>query len=126
MFLKISTKFDYPALILIFIYSRSKVGLSWQLSGKESACQYRRHGFDPWFRKMPHASEQLSLSTPTTEPVPWSPGTATTEAQAPGSPCSSAREAAAMRSPCTELESSSRSPQLEKSPYRVKTQHSQQ
>ena len=22
-------------------------------SGKESACQYRRHGFDPWVRKMP-------------------------------------------------------------------------
>ena len=23
------------------------------LSGKESACQYRRCGFDPWFRKIP-------------------------------------------------------------------------
>ena len=24
--------------------------------GKESACQYRRHGFDPWSGKIPHAS----------------------------------------------------------------------
>ena len=25
----------------------------WCLSGKESACQCRRHGFDPWVRKIP-------------------------------------------------------------------------
>ena len=35
------------------------------LSGKESACQCRRHGFDPWSGKIPHAPEQLS-SCPTT------------------------------------------------------------
>ena len=35
--------------------------LSWWLSGKESACQCRRHGFDPWSRKTAHASEKLSL-----------------------------------------------------------------
>ena len=34
-------------------------GLLWWHSRWESACQCRRHGFDPWFRK-PHASEQLS------------------------------------------------------------------
>ena len=28
-------------------------GLPWWLSGKESACQCRRHGFDPWVGKMP-------------------------------------------------------------------------
>ena len=28
-------------------------GLSWWLSGKESACQCRRHRFDPWVGKMP-------------------------------------------------------------------------
>ena len=101
LFLKISTKFDCPALILIFTYSRSKVGLSWQLSGKESACQYRRHGFDPC--SMPHASEQLSPSTTTAEPVPCSPRTATAEAQAPCILCSSAREAAVMGSLCTTI-----------------------
>ena len=25
----------------------------WRLSGKESACQCRRPGFDPWVRKIP-------------------------------------------------------------------------
>ena len=31
----------------------SLYGLPWWLSGKESACQCRRHGFDPWVRKIP-------------------------------------------------------------------------
>ena len=29
------------------------MGLLWWLSGKESACQCRRHGFNPWIRKIP-------------------------------------------------------------------------
>ena len=29
------------------------LGLPWWLSGKESACQCRRHVFNPWVRKMP-------------------------------------------------------------------------
>ena len=29
------------------------LGLSWWLSDKESSCQYRRCGFNPWVRKMP-------------------------------------------------------------------------
>ena len=33
---------------------------SW-LSGKESACRCRRHGFDPWFWKIPRAAKQLGL-----------------------------------------------------------------
>ena len=32
---------------MIFPCKRMKLGLLWQLSGKESACQWRRHGFDP-------------------------------------------------------------------------------
>ena len=35
----------------------------------ESTCQCRSHRFDPWSRKIPHASEQLSLCTTTAEPV---------------------------------------------------------
>ena len=27
--------------------------LTWWLSGKESACQGQRYGFDPWVRKIP-------------------------------------------------------------------------
>ena len=28
-------------------------GLPWWLNSKESACQCRRQGFDPWIRKFP-------------------------------------------------------------------------
>ena len=35
-------------------------GLPWWLSGKESTCQSRRHGFDPCSGKIPHATGQLS------------------------------------------------------------------
>ena len=54
-------------------------GLPWWLRGEESACQCRRHGFDPWFRKILHTVEQLSLRATTTEPVLYTPGAATTE-----------------------------------------------
>ena len=43
-------------------------GLPWWLSGEESTCQCRRHRFDPWSGKIPHAMEQLSPCT-TIEPV---------------------------------------------------------
>jgi len=46
-----------------------KMGLPWWLSGKESACQCRRCGFDPCSGKIPHALEQLSPRTTTAEPV---------------------------------------------------------
>ena len=42
-------------------------------SGLESACQCRGHGFDTWSGKIPHAAEQLSPCTTTTEPALWSP-----------------------------------------------------
>ena len=32
---------------------RTALGLPWWLSSKEPPCQCRRHGFDPWVRKMP-------------------------------------------------------------------------
>jgi len=34
---------------------------------KESVCQCRGQGFDPWSRKIPRAARQLSLCTTTTE-----------------------------------------------------------
>ena len=54
-------------------------GLPTWLSGKESTCQCRRHGFDPWSGKIPCTAKQLNLHTPTTEPVLSSPGAALTE-----------------------------------------------
>ena len=63
-------------------------GLPWWLSGKESACQCRKHRFDPWSRKIPHASEQL-----------WEPQLL--KPVHPRELCSATREATAMRSPRT-------------------------
>ena len=37
-------------------------------SGKES-CEDRRHEFDPWSGKIPHALERLNPCATTTEPV---------------------------------------------------------
>ena len=57
---------------------KGNCGLSWWLSGKESTCRCRRHGFHPWSRKIPRALEQLS-PCPTTAgpecPNDWSPHT---------------------------------------------------
>ena len=64
------------------------LGLPLWHTGCRSTCQCRRHGFDPWSRKIPHAVEQLS---PRTQLL---------------SLCSGTRETIAVRSPC--------SPQLEK------------
>ena len=48
------------------------MGIPGGASGKKPTCEckrHRRHGFDPWARKIPHASEQLSLRTATIEHV---------------------------------------------------------
>ena len=44
-------------------------GLPWWLSGKESTCECRIQGFDPWSGMIPHAAEQLSLHAATPEPM---------------------------------------------------------
>ena len=69
-----------------FLGLRSKkfgTRLSWRLSGKESTCQCKRHGFDPLSGRIPHTTEQLSSCVATIEPVLQSQGTETTEAQTP-------------------------------------------
>ena len=48
----------------------------WWSSGKESACQGRGHEFDPWSRKIPHATGQLAslpqpLSLSSRAHEPW-------------------------------------------------------
>ena len=49
------------------LYFKKLQGLPWWLSSKESACQCRRHEFNPWSRKIPHAVGQLNLCAATTE-----------------------------------------------------------
>ena len=80
---------------------KEMTGLPWWLSGAESACQCKRHEFDPWSGKIPHAVKQLSPRTTTIKPVLQSPRTTTTEAHTPQSPCSATREATATRNPRT-------------------------
>ena len=77
------------------------LGLPWWLSGKESTCQCKRYGFDPWSGKIAHAAEELSLCTTTIKPALQSPRAPTTEARAPQSLCSPTREATTLRSPHT-------------------------
>lgn len=43
-----------------FKVSSKFLGRPWWSSGKESACQYNRHRFDPWSGRIPPATEQLS------------------------------------------------------------------
>ena len=38
-------------------------GLPWWLSGKESICQCRRHGFDPWSGKIPVLDDHNGVVT---------------------------------------------------------------
>ena len=45
-------------------------GLPWWLSGKETSCRCRRHGFDPWSGKISHATQQLSPYATSIELVP--------------------------------------------------------
>ena len=42
-----------PHLIPSFYVLKYIKRLPWWLSGKESACQFRRHGFSPWIGKIP-------------------------------------------------------------------------
>ena len=49
------------------------LGLPWWLSGWESACQCRGHGFEPWSRKIPHAAERLGPWATTAEPARLEP-----------------------------------------------------
>ena len=53
---------------LLFLQNSAQ-GLPWWHSGWESACQCKGHGFKPWSGKIPHAAEQLSPCTTTTEPT---------------------------------------------------------
>ena len=54
-------------------FQKLRLGLSRWLSGKESTCQYGRHRFDPWSRKIPRAMEQISLGAATISlcPAAW-------------------------------------------------------
>ena len=101
-------KLGYDICILATIVD---IKLRWGLPGdlvvKSPSWQCRRHRFDPWSRKIPHAAEQLSLWATTIEPVPWScnywslrtlkPISATREATALGGLCTSVKVCLSVR-----------------------------
>ena len=65
--LQVSTGWFMRKKEVVSITLKSRQRLPPWLSGKESACQCRRHRFNPWSRKIPHAVGQLNLCTATTE-----------------------------------------------------------
>ena len=88
------------------------IRLAWRLNGKESACQCRRCGLDPWSRKLPCAMEQLSPCATSTEPVLSSPGAAATEAWALRACAQHQEKPLQWQAQALHLESSRHSPQL--------------
>ena len=101
---------------VLFGNQKLRSRLIWWLSGKKKfACHCRRHGFDPWSRKIPQAMEQLSLCTTTTRPVLCRLVVATAEPTSQ-SLCSATREATTVSSPRTTTKSRPHSQQLEKIP----------
>ena len=44
----------------LWSFTKAALGNPWWLSGKEFACQCRRHGFDPWVGKIPWRRKWLS------------------------------------------------------------------
>ena len=58
----------------LLIYNQKEViGLPWWLSGKQFTCRGRRHGFDSWSGKIPHAAEQLRVCATSPKPAHLSP-----------------------------------------------------
>ena len=76
-------EFKEESSLELYLKIKNKFGLPWWLSGNESAHQCRKHGFNIWVRRIPHASEQLTQRATTTPPVLWRPGTTATEAHMP-------------------------------------------
>ena len=52
-------------------WTTGNVGLSWQLSGQESARQCRKHRFDPWFGKIPLEKEMAAHSSMLAWKISW-------------------------------------------------------
>ena len=65
------------------IYRYNTLRIQEKKKKKESTCQCRGHGLEPWSGKIPHATEQLSPCATTTEPVLYSPRATTAEARVP-------------------------------------------
>ena len=63
--------FLFQICLLLCRVSYSMCGLPWWLSGKESACQCRRPGFDPWVRKIPWRRKWQPSPSSFAWEIPW-------------------------------------------------------
>ena len=99
--------------------------LPWWLSSEESTCQCRRHRFDLWSGKIPHAVKQPSSCAITTEPILSRPEAAATEVCVPSSLCSAAREVTAVRRLHTAARQQTPPSATRQDWEAMKTQHSQ-
>ena len=77
------TVFSRLLCTLRIFHKSINTGLPWWCSVWESTYQCRRHGFEPCSGKIPHAAEQLSWCTTTSESALSSPRATTTEARTP-------------------------------------------
>ena len=62
---------------------REEQGRPWGLGGKESTCQGRSHGLDPWSGRTPHTAEQLRPCAPAPESALQSPRATATDVRTP-------------------------------------------
>ena len=72
--LKIKSMQNIPGVLQQMpLAKKFNLRLPWWRSGWESACQCRRHGFEPWSGRIPHATEQLGPWDTITESVRLEP-----------------------------------------------------
>ena len=121
----LGTLFIKASIWLMSRYSFFKTqnkGLPWWSSGKESACQSRRHRFDPWSLTKPVHHNCWACTLEPKNLNYWAHCAATAEAHVPWSLRSVAtREATAMRSLLSATKRSPHLLQLEKSPWAIKS-----
>ena len=67
--MQIKTTMRYHLLPVRMVIIKKTRRLPWLFSAEESTCKFRRHEFNPWFRKIPHVMEQLNLCTTVIELV---------------------------------------------------------
>ena len=58
-------------LNLQYLQDVTALGLPWWLSSKESTCEYRRLGFDPWIRKDPLEKGMMTHSSILARKILW-------------------------------------------------------
>ena len=71
IFWGITSKNNLSVLCTVLRLIINEAGLPWWLSGKESACQCRRHGFDSWVRKIPWRMKLQPIPVLLPGRIPW-------------------------------------------------------